>query len=168
MARLTVCFTRLNAASMSYDWPRSEDVSAFQKGLHLSDAQWSAQSHLQQRQTPETVLLEGEWSCKAVCRSWLFNTLTLKPCVGCKIMSLCSTRVSTSWAYHCRTAELRLMAVVEDMENIFCHSTCHNMALYAVNLHWMVWWVCKWRESHAMAFTVTSSQPNWAPMGASC
>lgn len=40
---------------------RSEDVSTFQKGLHLFDTQWSAQSQLQQRQTPEAVLLEGEW-----------------------------------------------------------------------------------------------------------
>ncbi len=29
--------------------------------------------------------------------------------------------------------------------------------------HWMVWWVWKWCESYAMAFTVTKSQPNWTP-----
>lgn len=46
---------------MTYDRPpRSEDVSAFQKGLHLSDTQWPSQQRLQQRQTPETVVLEGE------------------------------------------------------------------------------------------------------------
>lgn len=75
-------FHPLSAASMTYDCPpRSEDVSAFKKGLHLSDTQWSAQSCLQQRQTPETVLLAGECSCSAVCSiiqtGWISTTLKL-------------------------------------------------------------------------------------------
>lgn len=42
--------------------PQAEDVSAFKKGLHLSDAHWPAQPQLQQRQTAAAVLLEGEWA----------------------------------------------------------------------------------------------------------
>lgn len=58
---MVLTFGFSSPGSMTFD-PiiQTEDVPASQEGLHRVDPERPPQSRLQQRQTPETVLLEGE------------------------------------------------------------------------------------------------------------
>lgn len=113
------------AGSMTIDHPIwSEDVSAPQEGLHRSDTKWPTQSRrLQQRKTPETVLLEGECCCGSGWGGGLSKRNKLKHFFQCR----CGSRrpADTSNRFYLVNESMKLCEPHEAVDDPFLGSGWH-------------------------------------------